>query len=133
MNVSRPVPYNPNGHEVLAAAAEVATSLDVDANFKLLPFQLQATPPPPRRSDSSPQMLRRPSPGSGPGSGCGPCDGGWSSVRTPVGRAGATSIVARALASEVTHLEAQVAVLRRQVALRDQVVGGLCGLLVEKG
>lgn len=129
MNASRPVPYNPLGHEVMAAAAEVATSLDVDRSFRLLPFQLQDTPP--RRSDASPQLVRR----SSECEACGPCGSGGSlsRVRTPIGRLGLTGMVgAKAMAAEVADLEWQVGLLRRQLDLRDRVVHGLCGLVVEK-
>ena len=129
MNASRPVPYNPHGHEVMAAAAEVATSLDVDRSFRLLPFQLQVTPP--RRSGASPEMLRR----SSECGGCGPCGSGgsWSRVRTPIGRVGSTGTVGvKAMAAEVADLEWEVGLLRRQIALRDRVVHGLCGLISEK-
>jgi hypothetical protein len=68
--------------------------------------------------------------------GCGPCGSGgsWSRVRTPIGRAGwsAGTIGAKAMAAEVADLEWEVGLLRRQLALRDRVVHGLCGLVAEK-
>jgi len=39
---------------------------------------------------------------------------------------------AKAMAAEVADLEWEVGLLRRQLALRDRVVHGLCGLISEK-
>ena len=93
------------------AAAHVACSLDVGAQFELLPFQRQALPElPPRPSTAeatSPALIRPLSSGG---------------ARLP------SSANLLTLAREVNVLENRNATLERQLALHAKPVSGFCAL-----
>ena len=104
-----PVPFSVSRGKRLA----VASSLDVDSQLRLLPFQRQ----------SEPRLEYSMSPGWRRASASG------SKSVVPAARARVSDDVAiKVLAAEIRGAEKENAVVRRHLAIRDKVIDGLCEL-----
>ena len=113
------MPFNPNGLAVMNAVAHVACSLDVDENFKLLPFQRQSPP------DLPPRPPRPPTPTATSPKPIRPPGGGGTRTRLPLAQQDVNNLT---LVREISSLENRNAVLERQLAVHVKLVSGFSAL-----